>query len=74
MTPTFETILTQAKSLPPNEREKLIESLKQINKENKTYKKRDKIRAFRGKYSHILPSTEEFLAAKREDAKLEEKK
>lgn len=72
MTPTFETILNQAKGLPASEREKLIESLKQISEKNESGKRLGKIRAFRGKYSRILPSTEEFLAAKRKEVEIEE--
>lgn len=64
MTPTFETVLNQAQSLTKIEREKLIESLKRTTKQKQSDKKREKIREFRGKYKHILPSTDEFLADK----------
>ncbi len=71
MTPTFETVLTQAKSLPPTEREKLIESLKSVSEKNVSENRREKIRAFRGKFRRILPSVEEFLAEKSKEAELE---
>jgi len=71
MTPTFETVLTQAKSLPPTEREKLIESLKSVSEKNVSENRREKIHAFRGKFRRILPSVEEFLAEKSKEAELE---
>lgn len=74
MTPTFETVLIQAKNLPLTEREKLIESLKQISEKNVSENRREKIRAFRGKFRHILPSVEEFLAEKLKEAALEERR
>lgn len=74
MTPTFETVLTQAKSLPPIEREKLIESLRQVLEKDVSENRREKIRAFRGKFRRILPSVEEFLAEKSKEAKLEERR
>ncbi len=67
MTPTFEVVLNQAQNLTTVEREKLIDSLKQMTKENQPNKKREKIRAFRGKYKDILPSTKEFLAEKQKE-------
>ncbi|MDQ3633132.1 MAG: hypothetical protein M3405_01300 [Acidobacteriota bacterium] len=73
MTPTFEVVLNQAQNLTPVEREKLIESLKQMAKENQSDKKREKIRAFRGKFKDILPSTKEFLAEKQKEMELENK-
>ncbi len=73
MTPTFEVILNQAQNLTPVEREKLIESLKQMTKETQSNKKREKIRAFRGKFKDILPSTKEFLSEKQKEAELEYK-
>jgi hypothetical protein len=71
MNATFETVLNQAQTLTTVEREKLIESLKKITKNHKMDKKREKIREFRGKFSHILPSTEEFLAEKQKELELE---
>lgn len=64
MTPTFENVLSQAKNLMSDERVKLAEMLMKTNgsKKNLVEKRRDKIRAFRGKYKHILPTTKEFLA------------
>lgn len=71
MTPTFEVVLNQAQNLTAVEREKLIESLKQMDKVKQSNNKREKIRAFRGKYKDILPSTKEFLAEKQREVELE---
>ncbi len=73
MTPTFEIVLNQAQSLTAVEREKLIESLKQTVQESQSKKRREKIREFRGKFKHILPSTKEFLADKQKELELENK-
>lgn len=64
MTPTFENILNQAQNLTSEERVKLAEMLMKTNNSKKSLveKRREKIRAFRGKYKHILPTTKEFLA------------
>ncbi len=64
MTQTFEIVLNQAQNLTPVEREKLIELLKQMDRKKHSDKKREKIRAFRGKFSNILPSTKEFFTEK----------
>lgn len=76
MSPTFEAVLNQAKTLKSEERAELIKALSQSSsKENGGTKKghREKIRAFRGRYRHILPSSKEFLDAKREEILLEER-
>ena len=73
MTPTFETVFEQAKSLPSNERAKLIKALSKTDFGQKSEDKKrvEKIRAFRGKFRRILPSVEEFLAEKSKEIELE---
>lgn len=75
MTPTFEKVLEQAKELALAERVKLITALsigKPIPK-NGTGTRAEKIQEFRGKYRGILPSSDEFIAAKRKELKLEDR-
>lgn len=73
MTPTFENLLSQAKNLTSEEKARLIKMLEQANgsEKNVVEKRREKIRAFRGKYRHILPTTEEFLAEKAKESEIE---
>lgn len=75
MTPTFETVFEQAKELPLAERIKLITALSkgEIISKSGEGKRLEKIRAFRGKYRDILPSTKEFLVGKREEVEFEER-
>ncbi len=74
MTPTFETVLENARELPLAERIKLITALSkgEINKNN-TEKRQEKIHAFRGKYRHILPNTKDFIVAKHEEVEFEDR-
>ena len=73
MTPTFENVWSQAKTLTSEERVKLAEMLIKTNDSKKSLaeKRREKIRVFRGKYKHILPTTEEFLAEKERELEIE---
>jgi len=76
MSATLELVLEQVKSLSPYERAKLVEELtRPSTQKNGTFQSRlEKIRAFRGKYREMLPSTEEFMAEKRLEVELEEQK
>jgi len=76
MSATLELVLEQAKTLSASERAKLVEALTRPDtQKNGTAQSRlEKIRAFRGKYRGILPSTEEFMAEKRKEVELEEQK
>ncbi len=76
MSPTLELVLEQVRSLSESEQAELARILA-----NPTTERRDtveerlaKIKAFRGKYRGILPSTEEFMAEKRLEVELEEQK
>ena len=76
MSPTLETVLEQVKTLSQSERSELVRVLSRPNiQENGTPESRlAKIRAFRGKYKGILPTTEEVMAEKRLEVELEEQK
>lgn len=79
-TVSFETILTQAEQLPPQQRALLIGRLAQSlaqptvadSDSVSLEERRARLRAFRGKYRGSLSSVDEFLAAKREEVELEE--
>ncbi len=76
MSPTLEIVLAQVKSLSESEQAELVRALSRPeSKRNGTKESRlAKIRAFRGRYRGILPSTEEFMAEKRKEVELEEQK
>ena len=76
MSPTLETVLEQVKTLSESERSELVRVLSRPNiQKNGTPESRlAKIRAFQKRFGGILPSTEEFMAEKREEVELEERK
>lgn len=76
MSPTLELVLEQAKSLSESEQAELVRMLANpTTVRNGTVEDRlAKIKAFRGKYRGMLPSTEEFMAEKRLEVELEEQK
>jgi hypothetical protein len=76
MSPTLEIVLEQVKSLSESEQAELVRALSRPKAiRNGTEETRlAKIRAFRGRYRGILPSTEEFMAEKRKEVELEEQK
>ncbi len=76
MSATLELVLEQVKTLTESERAKLVEVLThpKIQKKGSSQSRLEKIRAFRGKYRGILPSTDEFMAEKRLEVELEERK
>jgi hypothetical protein len=77
---TFETVLTQAEQLPPQQRAQLIGALAQSlarpaiteSKKVSPEERSAHIQAFRGKYRGSLSSVDEFLAAKCEEVELGE--
>jgi len=73
---TLELVLEQVKTLTEEERAELVEVLTHPrgHKNGSSQSRLEKIRAFRGKYRDILPSTEEFMAEKRLEVELEEAK
>lgn len=76
MSATLELVLEQAKTLTESERAKLVEALTHPNvqKNGSSQSRLEKIRALRGRYRGMLPSTEEFMAEKRQEVELEERK
>ena len=76
MSATLELVLEQVKTLTEEERVELMEVLThpKVQKDGSSQSRLEKIRAFRGKYRDILPSTEEFMAEKRLEVELEERK
>lgn len=76
MSATLESVLEQAKTLTESERSKLVEVLTHADaqKNGSSQTRQEKIRAFRGRYRGVLPTTEEFMADKRLEVELEEQK
>ena len=76
MSPTLEMVLEQVKSLSESEQAELVRVLSrpQTTKTGTAESRRAKIRAFQERFRGMLPSTEEFLAEKREEVELEERK
>lgn len=75
MSPTFEIVLNQVKSLTPVEQSKLVEMITkpQTSGGGIDANRSNKIKSFRGKYRKILPSSEEFIAQKRAEILIEER-
>jgi|CXWL01.1.fsa_nt_gi hypothetical protein len=76
MSATLELVIEQVKTLTESERAELVDVLThpKVQKNGSTQSRLEKIRAFRGKYRGMLPSTEEFMADKRLEVELEEAK
>jgi len=76
MSPTLETVLEQVKTLSKSEQAELVRVLShpKVQKNGSAESRLAKIRAFRGKYRSILPTTEEFMEEKRLEVELEEQK
>ena len=76
MSATLELVLEQVKTLSESERAKLVEVLTHPNvrKNGSAESRRAKIRAFQERFRGMLGSTEEFMAEKREEVELEERK
>lgn len=75
MSPTFELVLNQVRSLTPGEQSKLVDIITEpkTNGSRVDADRLNKIRSFRGKYRKILPSTKEFIAQKRAEILIEER-
>ena len=76
MSATLELVLEQVKTLTDVERAELVDVLthRPVQKNGSSKSRLEKIKAFRGKYRGILPSTEQFMAEKRLEVDLEEQK
>ncbi len=73
---SFESVLSQARALTPSERARLIGALAQelAQPTVSNEQRRALVRAVRGKYAHLKTSVDQFLAGKREDVELEERR
>ncbi len=60
----LEKLIQQAQTLPPLERQKLIEALQAESSPGEREKRLAAVRQARGSMKGLLPSTEEFLAEK----------
>ena len=76
MSPTFEVVLEQVKSLSESEQAELVRVLSRpaMVRSGTVESRRAKIKAFQERYRGMLPSTEEFMAEKRQEVELEERK
>ena len=76
MSPTFEVVLEQVQSLSKSERAELVRVLSRpASTRNGTVESRmAKIKAFQERFRGMLGSSEEFMAEKREEVELEERK
>lgn len=76
MSVTLELVLEQVKTLTDTERAELVEVLRHphVQKNGTVESRRAKIKVFQKRFRGILPSTEEFMADKRKEVELEERK
>jgi len=76
MSATLELVLEQVKTLTEEERAELVEVLTRpkVQKNGTVESRRAKIKAFQKRFGGMLPSTEEFMAEKRLEVELEERK
>lgn len=76
MSATLELVLEQVKTLTESERSELIDVLRNphVGKNGTVESRRAKIKAFQERFRGMLGSTEEFMAEKREEVELEERK
>lgn len=76
MSPTFEIVLEQVKSLNESERAELVRVLSRPEtvRNGTAESRRARIKAFQKRFRGLLPSTEEFMAEKRQEVELEERK
>jgi len=76
MSATLELVLEQVKTLTEEERAELVEVLRHppIKQNGTVESRRAKIKAFQERFRGMLGSTEEFLADKRLEVELEERK
>ncbi len=76
MSPTFEVVLEQVKSLSKSEQAELVRVLSRpVTVRNGTAEScRAKIKAFQERFRGMLGSSEEFMAEKRLEVELEEQK
>ncbi len=76
MIPTFDQVLSQALALPLMDRIRLASLLIQWDRTPviSVEERRARIRKFRGKYKYLFSSVDEFMARKREEVELEERR
>ena len=79
MSPTLEMVLEQVNSLSESERAEFMRAVarptaKPNGKTESRERRMEKIRAFQKRFSGVVPSTEEFMAEKRLEVELEERK
>ncbi len=73
MSITLDKIIEEARQLPPDEQRLLREALDQEAK-SKEQLERDRLAgSSRGKYAHILTSSDDFAARKAEEIELEDR-
>jgi metal-dependent amidase/aminoacylase/carboxypeptidase family protein len=74
MTPKVEQVLAQVRALSREEQQQLWERLKEDVHAAERAARIEASRRIRGKYKNILSGTEEFMARKREEVELEERR
>lgn len=69
MSATLDRIVEEFRSLEPEEQGRLLEILEQ---EKRSSERVALARSVRGKYAHVLTSSEDFIALKREETRRED--
>jgi hypothetical protein len=74
MSATLDKIIEEVRALAPEERQQLLEMLEQETHGSERARRATLARSIRGKYARLLTGSEEFIALKREETKLEDSK
>ncbi len=69
MSATLDKIIEEFRTLEPEEQGRLLEMLE---REKRMSERAALARSIRGKYAHVLTSSEDFIAQKREETKRED--
>jgi hypothetical protein len=67
-------IVEEFRALPPEEQRQLLEMLEQETGSSERAKRVALARTIRGKYAHLMTSSEDFITHKRDETKLEDSK
>jgi uncharacterized damage-inducible protein DinB len=74
MSATVDKIMEEFRELPPEEQQRLMEMLEREKQDSERARRAELSRSIKGKYAHLLTGSEEFIALKREETRLEDSK
>jgi hypothetical protein len=72
MSATLDKIIEEIRALPPEERRRLLEMLEQEGPGSERARRAALSRSIKGKYARLPTGSEEFIALKREETRLED--